>query len=84
MLVIFLKSEMSIRKEAEGLRAHFIAPLHEINAKNHQKVGTPYHDVNVCECVCSDCSECLERSGAPLISFERSSRVLECYQVRSE
>ena len=52
MLVIFLKSEMSIRKEAEGLRAHFITPLHEINAKNHQKVGTPYHDVNVCECVC--------------------------------
>jgi hypothetical protein len=36
MLVIFLKSEMSIRKEAEELMAHFITILHEINAKNHQ------------------------------------------------
>jgi hypothetical protein len=41
---------MSIRKEAEGPRAHFITPLHEINAKNHQKVGTPLHHVNVCVC----------------------------------
>jgi hypothetical protein len=43
MLVIFLKYEMSIRKQAEGLTDHFITPLHEINAKNHQKVGTPLH-----------------------------------------
>jgi hypothetical protein len=35
-VVIFLKSEMSIRKEAEEQRAHFITLLHEINAKNHQ------------------------------------------------
>jgi len=34
----FLKSEMSIRKEAEELTAHFITLLHEINAKNYQSL----------------------------------------------
>jgi hypothetical protein len=46
-VVIFVKAEMSIRKEAEELRAHFITILHEINAKNHQS-----QDPIACVCVC--------------------------------